>query len=218
MQDGMFPLRQNGCTSLAVALSISFPIMAVLLPILAATLPSCYKAIVKDVGVNRLDAEARKLGGSAFYMGHSFDVFLDLTGANVGDDFARLSRMEGFKWVTSLSLADTRVTDAAVQRIADHPMLSSLNLSGTKITDKGMRSFIKIHKVHSASFVGTDITDAGLEILEKRLDVDPYRLGLIDLTDTKVTEVGIRKLAKAWEGRQINIIYGSSKNPQQISP
>lgn len=210
-QAGRTPAGPTGCLATAI-------VLAVCLPILACILPSCFRIDAKYVGIDLLNAEARKLGGRAHTLGHASDIFLDLAGTNVGDnDFAHLTLMEDFKWIDILSLADTRITDTSVERLVDHPLLSTLDLSRTKVTDHCLKVLLTTH-TFTVRLSGTAITDAGLETIKDLPKVNSFRLGSIDLTDTKTSDEGIRKLAKAWKGARTNIIYGSSKAPQQLRP
>ncbi len=208
IQAGSTPTGTAGCSAI---------VLAVLLPIIAGFLPGCYRTVIKNVEIDRLNAEAKKLGGSAGNAGDASDIFLDLTGTGIGDEgFARLARMDGFKWVGILSLADTRITDASSERLADHPTLGMIDLSRTNITDKSMPYLITFKYVFSVRLAGTGITDAGLEALKAIPEVSPYQSGSIDLTDTKVTEAGVQNLVKNWKGSRTNIVYGTSQAPKQL--
>jgi hypothetical protein len=200
---------------------------------LGCALRSCFVAILvllallgavwlwmREPSIERLHAESAKLGGGAtipeggfdFWKGAQ-DIDLTLMGPGIGDaELARIAGMDAFKRVTGLGLGDTRVTDAGVLLLANHPSLRGLDLSRTKITDKSIQSLTTIPGLQQMNLSGTDITDAGLETF-KDLPAS-VRLSL-NVTDTAVTDLGVQGLARAWEPRGTTITYGSSKAPKR---
>lgn len=211
-QAGPTPAGPAGCSVTAI-------VLAIFLPILAIYLPGCYQSVVKYRAINRLDTEAQRTGGSAGIQGHASDIILELKGKHVDDsEFERLANSDGFKYVETLWIQDAPITDVSVERLANHPSLVVLSLPRTNITDSSLLTIMKIPHAHTADLTGTDITDEGLTKLATLKDLGSFNPGSINLSETKVTEFGVRKLAEAWKGRNIRIHYGSSEAARYIDP
>ena len=155
-------------------------------------------------GIHRMAVEAQRLGGDASippgsvdYLARKIGLLVELTSPHAGDEeFARLASMPAFKHLHTLNLSDTRITDKSLQRLEYNPTLTGIVLSRTKITDKGLESIVTLPWLSVLYMAGTDVTDRGIDTLVKRSG--SWQLLSIDLTDTKVTAEGVRKLSKAF--------------------
>jgi hypothetical protein len=166
--------------------------------------------------IHALHEEAVRLGGYAeipeggidIPWGLQIQLIVDLASPAVDDEvFDRLQRMPGFKHVQILTLGGSRITDKSLQVLENYPGILSLNLSGTGVTDRGMVSLAKLPALSGIGLSGTNVTDAGLDaLIRSRLD-----LRSIDLTGTKVTAEGLRRLSKAFP--QIYITPGAYRSP-----
>jgi hypothetical protein len=168
--------------------------------------------------LDQLSAEARRLGGQTYveeggidFQHERIETGLDLNHARIiDDDFARIATLPGFRSVNSLNLTDTPITDRSVGLLRNNMALIALDLSRTKVTDNCLDSLAAIPGLHVLKMSGTSVSDAGLEVLIAKLP--PTAACMLDLTDTDVTEEGVRKLSVKFN--QWNIIYGPSKSPK----
>jgi hypothetical protein len=168
--------------------------------------------------LEQLSDEVRRLGGQTHVLEGEIDfqherigTDLDLNHARIIDDeFARIATLPGFQSVNSLNLADTPITDRSVELLRNNMALVRLDLSRTKVTDNCLDSLAAIPGLYVLKMSGTSVSDAGLEVLSAKLP--PGASMMLDVTDTAVTEEGVRKLSKKFS--QWNIIYGPSKSPK----
>jgi uncharacterized membrane protein len=91
-----------------------------------------------------------------------------------------------------LDLANTRVTDAAVDTIARMPHLTRLRLQNTAVTDAGLARLSGLSHLESLNVFGTSVTDAALESLASMKS-----LRTVYLWDTGVTTEGVSRLKAA---------------------
>lgn len=141
-------------------------------------------------------------------------VALDLTAAWITDsDLEPVSRMVTLE---RLSLAETRITDAGLERlrqlpnvreldlyfaefftddglafIARWPKLERLNLRGTKITSRAFEHLAKMTALRSLDISYSQIDDAGVDLLTElpaleRLALGGTRIGLVALASLKL--------------------------------
>lgn len=123
---------------------------------------------------------------------------LDLAGAALDDDLSFLSPLVK---LTSLSLENAPVTDAALVHLAPLVKLESLNLSGTKITDASLAVIARFGELETLSLSDTRVSNAGLAQL-----VGLKKLHSLWLQRTKVDRAGMEKLMAVLRSLQ-NVDY-----------
>lgn len=112
-------------------------------------------------------------------------VRVDLNGSDEVDDETLAVLAGGGRWVASLNLADTRVSDTGIRNLPALPNLRDLDVSGTHITDVALERIAKFPRLAVLNLSGLPISDDGLMWL-----ADASSLTRIDLTGTRVTEDG----------------------------
>lgn len=122
----------------------------------------CVNTMRREAEFQRLYSEAVRLGGSANVppgdagwdgLGITTYIHLDLSGTKAGDaDLERLVHLPAFARVHSISLAGTRVTDAALDLLerqlesetpSDGIGLSHVDLTDTSVTEAKVESLGK---------------------------------------------------------------------------
>jgi Leucine rich repeat len=98
----------------------------------------------------------------------------------------------------TLSLEDTKITDAGLTHLQTLKKLQILDVSGTRVSDSGMSQLKGLSSLYSLSLGRTRISDAGLAHL-KRLT----KLSTLDLRGTPVTDAGVNELMQALPGVMI---------------
>jgi Leucine-rich repeat (LRR) protein len=121
-------------------------------------------------------------------------------GGRVGVD----EKMPG-KPVISLSLRDTKVTDAGLEILKALPNLQSLDLTNTKITEYGLKNLKELTKIHTLDLSVTEVNDAGLEHVEGMINLRSLILGVTKITDAGLAHInGLTNLQKLnLEGTQV---------------
>jgi hypothetical protein len=168
--------------------------------------------------IQQLSDEVRRLGGWAGideggidFEHERIEPGIDLSHARIDDDaFAPITVMPAFRNVGHLGLSDTPITDRSIELLRNNKALIALDLSRTKVTDKSLDSLATIPGLNHLKVSGTSVSDAGLEVLREKLP--PGASMMLDVTDTAVTEEGVRKLSAKFN--QWNILYGPSKSPK----
>ena len=139
---------------------------------------------------------------------------IDLNNTNVTDkDMSKLSQMEGFRLVDSISLSHTRVTDKFVKTLRPGKFfLQSLDLSGTQVTDESLAHLVRIGlPLNWFSFAETRATDAGLDLIP-----DGTQINIAIFSGSGVTEAGVKKLFERIRVHD-RIEYGDPAAPQKLS-
>jgi hypothetical protein len=93
----------------------------------------------------------------------------------------------------SLSVANTRVTDTGFIDLHELRSLNALNLSGTSISRAGLEGIARATsswRFEELSLSRTSIDDDAMAVIAKMSD-----LRVLDLSDTKITDVGLARLA-----------------------
>jgi hypothetical protein len=143
-----------------------------------------------------------------------------LNDTDVTDD--DLEVLRGLRYLDSVKLRNTNITDVGVRHMAQISALIQLDLENTKITDEGSASLEGLSHLRSLSLANTKITDAGVSHLRRlsdlyKLNLDgdkitdaciPFLAGLPQLSyvhvkGTEITEDGIKSLQKALPNCQI---------------
>jgi hypothetical protein len=87
---------------------------------------------------------------------------------SIGD--AGVANLRDLKSLTTLDLFDTRVTDAALEHLAEWmPHLEWLELSDTAVTDAGLRFLKGLRHLRRLDVRSTKVTDAGVDDLRPAL-------------------------------------------------
>lgn len=193
-------------------------IVAIGFLLLALVLPMELRARREYEAIRRLSQEAKHLGGHAHIPVEAgsdswhgkIPVILELGRVDIGDqEFSRLASMNAFTNLIALDLSNTRITDKSLKFLEKAPGLALLDVSRTQITDKGTESIARLPRLGTLRLAGTAATDHGIDILVR--GQGSRSLGSVDLTDTKVTEDGVRKLSKAF--RSIYIKHPGAVHP-----
>ncbi len=180
----------------------------------AAVGPHCRSAYLANREIHRLWVEADRLGGWAGvpegqvdFWNDRVDVSVDLSRAPVDDEqLARLVGTPAFRHVTSLILANTRVTDRSLELLVNFPRIGLLDLSRTNISDQGMKSVAGMKSLVILNISNTGVSDAGIEILVAR--ASSINLRSVFMQDTRVSREAADKLRQVLF--QPTILYGPS--------
>jgi Leucine-rich repeat (LRR) protein len=107
--------------------------------------------------------------------------------------------------VDSVSLADTRITDASLVEIARLPGLTELELSSTDITDRGLRHLRGLNRLSMLFLDGTRVSDEALsEVLPGFLDLE-----VLNLSGTAAGDKTLFRLASL--GGMESLIVGNTR-------
>jgi internalin A len=112
-----------------------------------------------------------------------------------------LSELAALKGLADLDLSHTRVTDAGLKQLARLETLTALNLSHTKVTDSGLSELAALPNFTFLGLAGTKVTDVGLKKLAALNNLK--NLKNLDLSQTGVTDAGVKELQKALPNCQI---------------
>jgi hypothetical protein len=115
---------------------------------------------------------------------------LSLWNSRVTD--AGLERLEGLRQLRNLHLGDTEITDAGLVHLKGMTQLRTLDLSGTQVTDAGLQRLKGLTHLRTLHLSGTQVTDAGLEHLKGLTQLQTLCLAI-----TKVSDVGVECLQRA---------------------
>jgi hypothetical protein len=130
----------------------------------------------------------RSVLGKDFFQ--SVDIVL-ASNSRVTD--AALERLSGLNQLRRLYLCYTKVTDAGLEHLKCFRQLNDLYLGGTTtITDAGLEHLKGLSQLHELDLYGTPVTDAGLEHLK-----DLRELKSVILCKTQITDAGVKHL-KSW--------------------
>ena len=105
-----------------------------------------------------------------------------------------------------LNLANTKVTDTGFKAMGSRSLLEELNLSGTQISDATLEGIGRNPSWISLRIIdlsNTKVTDEGLKQLSKSLLLHPKA---IVLTGTNVTPKGMEAIRSKW-GKSCSITY-----------
>jgi hypothetical protein len=94
--------------------------------------------------------------------------------------------------VVSITLAESRATDADLARLKSFPKLKGLNLSSTAVTDAGLAHLEGLGELQFLDLSNTQVTDAGLVHLRGL-----NKLQMLNVSGTRVTAAGLRDLQRA---------------------
>ena len=147
--------------------------------------------VVSTLGVTGLSGTGRPAIALADYLSEDGrDLMLIRTG--VTDDDLAVLESDRFHGVVSLSLAETPITDGALQHVRALP-LEVLALSSTAVTDGGLK-YLDGMPLRHLMLARTVITDAGLSHLAG------LPLTVLDLRGTGVSDAGVQKLSHTIPG------------------
>ncbi|MFO0824586.1 MAG: protein kinase [Gemmataceae bacterium] len=96
-----------------------------------------------------------------------------------------------------LKLQGTSLTDTGLAHLAGLSHLGMLFLDRTKITDAGLKHLSGLKLVNTLGLANTAITDAGVETLAGMAHFGEGNGATIDLTGTRVSEAGAKRLQTA---------------------
>lgn len=132
---------------------------------------------------------------------------LDLQGMPIDDE--DIQSLAGNSSITSLNLADTSITDAAIVSLSGLP-LTMLRVGRTEVTSQGLRSIPNTVKV--LSLEGLPVGDEDIFILADRMT----SLANLNLRDTLVTDAGIPALLRMSTLKQLSL-RGTEISPEGIA-
>ena len=105
----------------------------------------------------------------------------------LSDKYLHLLRQ--FPNLTSLSLRNTKITDAGMKEIGKLHTLKSLNLWNTPITDAGLREIRELNGLTELILVSTKITDVGFAKISNFKNLKTLDIAGIQLNDANVTRL-----------------------------
>ena len=118
------------------------------------------------------------------------DMTVDLTSHELADaDFEQLGRHIVLR---RLVLTNTPTTDTQLDQLRSVPGLERLDLAGTHVSDAGVERLTNFAALQDLSLARTSITDASLK------PIGSVRLRVLDLSNTKITDVGVKHLARRY--------------------
>lgn len=98
--------------------------------------------------------------------------------------------MKEFKYLESLNLTGTRVTDVGLKELAQCGNLKELGLASTQITDAGLKELKGLKNLKALDLSFTQITDVGLGNLRECKSISILDLGHSTITDAGLKDVG----------------------------
>ncbi len=113
---------------------------------------------------------------------------------------AALEKLKGLTALQVVLLDETEVTDAGLENLSGLTTLQVLKLDGTKVTDAGLDNIRGLTGLQGVSLAGTRITDAGLDKLERLTTLQSLCVG-----GTKVTDAGLEKLKRSISLRNLEL-------------
>jgi len=139
-------------------------------------------------GVEQDVQRIEMIGGTVFRRdGRVVEVLLNRREAT--DE--HMSAIAAFKGLTDLSLEETAVGDAGMERISGLQRLEWLNLYRTRVGDDGLRALCRIESLRMLPIGETRVTDAGLAHLPALA-----RLEYLGLRGNKITDSGLEHVGK----------------------
>lgn len=115
------------------------------------------------------------------------------------DDLKRLAPLAEIKTL-ALNLHGTAITDAGLVHVAAVTGLRQLFLDNTKITDAGLKNLAKLKGLRTISLRRTAITDEGLKTLAAFTPLNG-----LNLTETQITDSGVALIAKMPHVNQLSL-------------
>ncbi|MGV3606580.1 MAG: protein kinase domain-containing protein [Planctomycetaceae bacterium] len=98
-----------------------------------------------------------------------------------------LVHLQGAKDLQTFSAAafttDTRLTDAATERLREFPNLENLGLWGTNLTDAGLERLANLNQLKHLNIAGTKVTDRGMDTIGKFHDLTVLHLYYLPISD-----------------------------------
>ena len=82
---------------------------------------------------------------------------------------SKYGKMRDQKWITRVSLDDTRVTDSGLEHLKGLSGLQYLYLDNTQVTDVGLEHLKELTRLRLLHLNDTQVTDAGVNELRKAL-------------------------------------------------
>jgi Leucine-rich repeat (LRR) protein len=120
------------------------------------------------------------------------DRLKDVSSLTMNDDEVTDAALEHLKALTNLSwlsLDGTQVSDKGLEHLKALTNLSWLSLDGTQVTDKGLEHLKALTNLSWLSLDGTQVSDKGLEHLKALTN-----LSTLDLAGTQVSDKGLEHL------------------------
>ncbi len=119
------------------------------------------------------------------------DVNYSLVGKNITDE--HIDPLVGVSTTaTWVNLANTQITDQALEKIGKLPALTRLHLENTKVTDAGLANLAGLEHLRYLNLYGTAVTDEGIKQL-----AGLKNLKQVYLWQTQVTDAGVAALQEA---------------------
>ena len=109
-----------------------------------------------------------------------------------------LAAVAKLRYLRTLNLSQTPVTDAGLEQLKGLTALQELNVNLVNVTDAGLEHLKGMTGLKELDLRGTEVTDAGVEHLKGLTG-----LQWLDVTGTKVTDAGVAALRKAIPGIEI---------------
>lgn len=78
-----------------------------------------------------------------------------------------VSALKTWKHLTRLNLEGTKITEGALQQLAELTSLQSLNIGGAQVTDAGVEALTALSNLRELTLGGNKLTDAGLQPLRQ---------------------------------------------------
>jgi len=114
---------------------------------------------------------------------------IDLQGTQLTDD--RLKHLRSLPGLRRLRLDHTQITDDGLDQLQGLSRLMELGLAGTHIGGNGLSYLDAVPVVTDLNLADTEVTDGDLASLFTR----PRSLNALDLSGTRITDVGVEQLA-----------------------
>jgi hypothetical protein len=157
---------------------------------LPANIPSAPVEKADDKAVQQLKDKGvvvLPVAQNSNYLMANFVIALNIT----NKDFALLIPLK--KQLVWLKCGDTKISDTALEYIAQCNNIIFLQLNNTSITDKGLEKLSSLQQLQSLNLVGTHITASGLQAL-KNLS----QLRSVYVYQTKINKEDWTQLKKAF--------------------
>ena len=124
--------------------------------------------------------------GGNLFQEDSGRVHVKMPAKTADDDLHLLNRI---RYLRSLELSGTKVTNNGLDALVPHETLETLALANTAVTDVGMQSIGKLKNLKVLDLSGCKISDNAIPALLELQSLDHLVLNETDITDTGCNEI-----------------------------
>ena len=124
-----------------------------------------------------------------------------------------LAVLKGLKYLLSLHLGGTDLTDVGLSHLPGLTSLKRLHFEKTRVSNGGLAHLARLENLSHLNLYQTDVTDSGLRHLEGLKN-----LKNLYLWRTQVTTEGVEQLQQALPGCETNLSWEENEEPSASGP